>query len=362
MTEARIRVAIDADKVGLDRGLRAAEGSAQSFASRIRQVAGAIAGAFAAREIARFALSSMEAAYNVDKLSRAIGTSASSMQSLQLLASRNASSAEAMVIGLERIKKAQDRAIAGGQQSKELIEAFREFGIIGDQIATMAPDRIFEIMARRLTDATITAKEGAAANYILGRGYQNLRATMQALVEEGGLDSLNKKLRETNQILGDEQVAALARANEAWLKLSTQIKVALQNALVWIGSNLIAKPAAFLGALTGGASLQEAVEIAGQTWREMAKPRPATTGPRSFTGIAQAATPTAQPDFSKITVDAPRAANALAQIGGKLGMQASLDRSIAQRQLAELEEIRRVQEENEKRLAKIEEHTANLED
>lgn len=338
MATAELKTKLTADTSQFDAGMIRARQSIVSFASgQVRQVAGMLGGAFAAGAIINFAKNTMAAADDLQDFAKALGVGVEELQALQLTAERAGIGADTLTAALRRIRKAQDDAIAGDGKTQK---AFKDLGMSFKDIETMSPDRMFERIASSLNDNNATSSEGAAAGDILGRSYQNLAGVMQDVAVKG-LDPMVESLRAANQIMTEESVAAAAAMQAQYETMAKSITVSIQNAMVAIVKS-IKTTAAFMGALVGGASLNEAANIAADTVAaELSGP---DTTRKNRAKVVPAKRPSKPLDFSGINVDTPTAADRLAKIGGIIGGQTTKDIGVWQRQLKEQEMIRRATE------------------
>lgn len=292
-------------------GMAQIEGSVSKFGTgQLKQLAGMVGGAFAVGAVVNFAKSTMAAADDMQDLARGIGIGVESLQALQLTAERAGAGADSMVAALRRIKKAQDESRSGNAEMQKDIKAMG-FGL--EEFNGIGADKIFERMSRALNDANVTSEEGAAAGGILGRGYQALATVMQD-VAESGLNPMIAKLKEANQIMSEDSVAAAATMQEACENAATSIKTKLGNVLTEFAGGLYAA----WQRMTGHSWDEISKDIFGDAYENKGGPGRSKVIPAE---AKKAKTYAA--DFSKITVSDPQAADRLARMGGVIGGQTS---------------------------------------
>jgi hypothetical protein len=308
MARAELKARATLDNTGFQRGVAGMQQSVQGFASgQMRQLGGMIGSAFAVGAVVNFAKRTMEAADNMQDMARNLGIGIEQMQALQLMAQRTGSSAEYMNGVLMRAAKE-------GVKIEDVAKAY--MGVEGSSVSL------------------------EQAHRVLGRQAAQLNDTMNQLANDG-LDSVTQKLLQNNQIMSEDSVNAAAKMQEAYEKAAASISNTLAAAFVKIIEK-VKLTSAFLGALSGGATMDEASNIAANTVNAelYAKDSPLKQGlalpPKKMRSAIE----------KEISVSAPQAADSLAKIGGLVGGQTDPLKGLIERQL-------KIMEAQEKAQAKI---------
>lgn len=321
-----------------------------------------IGAAFSVYAVTRFAMSVGEAADNLVDLSRTTGVGVENLQALQVLFKENGKEAGDVAAVMARLKKSMDEATV----SENIARSFQKLGISFQEVATLTPDRMFERIAKALSQASGDMAAGEAAGNLLGRSYAELQGAMQELASNG-LTSLRKELLATNQIMGEESVQAASRMQDAMDRAGRRIRTGLSNRLIQAVGGLW-----MAGKMLTGDSMSEA-------YHEVFGEDPGRSGGRRSSGVANSvkamqdvaarrqierqnkqaeAISAANEWFAKavsgITVASVTAADSLAKIGGYIGGQSNPAAQMAERQL----KIAELQKELQERIAKATEKSS----
>src|ERR1035437_6032877 len=132
-------------------------------------------------------------------------------------------------------------------------------GLSYQQLKGLAPERQFEAVARAIAEVADPNVRAAMAAELLGRSYANLRPLIDQLAH-GGLDNLNKSLKESSLILGGEYVTALSEASVQTEEIAKRTAVALAPMeLYW--KNITNASKGWLATLVQGANLQGPADV-----------------------------------------------------------------------------------------------------
>lgn len=322
MATAEIRARATLDNKGFQVGLAQMNQGVQRFASgQIKQLGSMIGGAFAVGAVVNFAKTTMKAADDIQDMAVALGISSEKLQTLQLLAERNGSSAAAMGEALKR-------AALEGVSIEDVAKVMRGISVEG-----VSAEQALRVAGRT----------GAELN------------TVFDMIATQGLDNLQAELLATNQIMSEGTVDAAATMQEAMDRATSSMTNKMREWSV-NAVKYLKEVAAFWGAVSGGATFDEAIGIASQTVaNEFASPE------RTTAGLSRQAIQK-QPREAAINIGAPQAADSLAKIGGIIGPQTDPARQAAERALKIQENIEKQMQKLNTTLEQVASHTAALEE
>lgn len=160
---------------------------------------GALAAGFA-----RLGASAINMADDMRSASNMLGVSAVVLQRLKIAADQSGSSFDTVQSSLLSLARATTAAANG---SEKAITAFGRLGIDARKLAELPLDRQLAVVAEQLKQLPNATQQAAYGGAVLGKGFAELLPTLK---------NLDTALSETNKVLSDEQVKALADAKEAW--------------------------------------------------------------------------------------------------------------------------------------------------
>ena len=332
------------------------------FASgNLAQLGRTIGAVFSVYAVARFASSVGAAADQLDNISKASGVGVENLQAINVLFTEGGRSAEDAAAVFSRLKKAMDEATV----DEKIAQSFMRLGISFDDISRKSPDRILELIAVAMRENAGDMQMGEAAGNLLGRTYADLQGVMNTLATQG-LDPLRESLLATNQIMGEDAVAAADKMQEAYDRLGRKLKTGAGNALITFFGGL--KAAGIR--LTGGTADEAAEALFGPTdtandplankaandAKAASASKMRETAFKRVNAAMLAADAFRSSAESKVAVSGVRASDRLASIGGYIGGQSNPAAQMAERQLKVLE----IQKQYQERIAKATESTEGL--
>lgn len=320
--------------------------------TNLAQMGRMIGGAFSVYAIARFAAQTGQAAHALQDLSGASGVGVENLQALQVLFQQNVKEAGDVAGVMARLRKSMDEATSNAN----IAESFRRLGISFEEVASLAPDKVLERIARAMQQNAGDMAMGEAAGNLLGRSYAELQGAMNQLASQG-LDPLRESLKSTNQIMAEDSVRAAAAMQEAYEQAGRKVTTSLRN----VGISFVGGLRALGIAIGGGGwdaaatDLFGAPEDGGNPLANFAenkrKQASADLMRQAANKQRDKAIAAANAWFSeqsgKINVGNVQAADQLGKIGGYVGGQTSPAMAVAERQLKVLE----LQEELQRRIA-----------
>ena len=195
----------------------------QRFNRRVQQAvgaAGALATAFAGRELVQFGADALRSAEQVDRMSRSLDVSRRRVQELTFTFAR---------FGLEQkdvtdaLSTLADRAQDAQQGAQGMIDDFRTVGLTVDDLRGKSPAELFDTFARAVANSDDTTAATAATVRILG---DEVGQKLLPLIREGeaGLDRFAQQAQRAGFVMDDSLIQrsaeAAARIDQLRLTLS----------------------------------------------------------------------------------------------------------------------------------------------
>jgi hypothetical protein len=172
-----------------------------NFKTSLKNIGGAIAGAFTVTAVVAFTKEIINTADEVINLSNRLNIGTETVQSLQIAAKEAGIDFGTFENAIFKATKSANDALTG---NKNLTKAFESLGLSLGDIRDLNPEQLFESIAKAMANGEADAKVLDAAFEVLGaKSGPKLR---QLLIDLGrdGFDELNKKNRESNQIMEDQ--------------------------------------------------------------------------------------------------------------------------------------------------------------
>jgi hypothetical protein len=345
------------------------------FRADMGKFAGMVGVAFSATAIVGMGKQLLELSDQMRDAARETGLTVEQVGALKARAEQSGASFDAIVGGLVKMRKAQEDVASG---SKSATDAFAKLGISAEEVISLAPDKLLERVAK---GAQNSAQATSAMSAIFGKGgFRDLAEVMPDIAN--GMDQFTEKM--------SKYTLLTAEAAENFDELRETLVQASQVVL----SGLVTGIAKFVAGIKDAASLlgfmfEEGVVQGFKSWKanldQMAveKEKAAEAAKQKETDRVKALAKIAaderkkkeekvraefakkeQEALSKITVDAPVAADRLARMGGMLGGGLSYNvdsaREHAKRSLKIAEVQRELQEKMAEALAKITTNTEPL--
>jgi hypothetical protein len=217
----------------------------------------AIAGAFAAKQIMDYALATVKAAQETENLAERVNLGVESVQSLQVVAKQAGLSFGDFESALQSLNTKQVQAINGNEAAAK---SFAVLGISVDELQGMNLEQTMEAVAKAMKDNAGNSKATEASLALLGGSSMKLNAALMQLAD-GGFAALNKGMLDSSQIAAGEMNNRLARLGDSVDVVTNKAKT-LGKTLVDAFAVGLSAPSALLGALSAGATFEEAKKIA----------------------------------------------------------------------------------------------------
>lgn len=204
----------------VERNLQRTATSTESF---FKKALGAVSAGLIVRELAQLASASIRFGSEINDAAVRLGVGSEKLQEFRFAAIQAGASVGDLESGLARLSRAMAEARAGNQSA---VDAFREINrILGRDILANGAgvEQVFRDLATVMERVKDPAEQLRITFELIGRNPKLLQ-----LLKEGtaGFDDLTRAARESNAVLSDEQVKALDKAGDAWDAFKLRVQVA----------------------------------------------------------------------------------------------------------------------------------------
>jgi hypothetical protein len=128
----------------------------------------------------------IEAAAGLKELAERTGSTVESLSGLAAVAKLSGTDTDALAGGLQKLSKAMIDAENGGAKTSA---SFKAIGLSVGDITNKAPDKVFELIARRLSEYQDGAEKIVIAQNLLGKAGANLLPVMKDIADVGELQA-----------------------------------------------------------------------------------------------------------------------------------------------------------------------------
>lgn len=217
---AEVITKFSGDVTGLKNAVQQADKSISGLSKGALSTLGkTIAGAFAVSEIIAFAREAMRTADEIDNLSKRMGFTAESIQSIQIVAKEAGFSFEQFEAATSKLVKAQADAVSG---NKEATTSFQKVGLSIEQIRGLAPEALFKAVAQSIKANEGSAEATSGAYKLFGETYAKMAGEIKGSLSD--LDALIAKFKDLGLIVSNETNKALDETDETLSRLLTRYK------------------------------------------------------------------------------------------------------------------------------------------
>lgn len=206
----------------VEEGIDQAQGSVNSFASKLGSTLGSAAkvGAAAFATVTGAAVgmagafvstagSVAEYGDNIDKMSQKMGLSAEAYQEWDAVMQHSGTSMETMKAGMKTLAN----AVENGN------EAFQRIGLTQEQIASMSQEELFGATIKGLQNVDNETERTYLAGQLLGRGATELGALLNTSAED--TEAMKQRVHELGGVMSDEAVKAAASYQDSLQDMAT---------------------------------------------------------------------------------------------------------------------------------------------
>jgi hypothetical protein len=254
MEQANLKIRISADSSSLSSGLKKAGVELQKFY-----------GAISATAVLGMSKRIIDQASAIVDLAKKTGVSTTALQAWTYAAKQNGASIEDVATSFKNLQKATVAAL--GDNGEKQAEAFGRLGISLETLKRTAPEKLFQMVAKSMGELPISAQASVDAMLLLGKAGDSMLPAFR----DGFAEAADEAAR-LNQILGEETLAQLDKAGDQIDQFAGHFTTVLAPAIGWTIEKLrdlsdflqitIGGSAAYLGALSAGASKEAAKQIA----------------------------------------------------------------------------------------------------
>jgi len=267
MPEFKIKISADTQQFGAD--------IARTVGIINSQLAGGLRGKLArlfsfegitsqAREAIRFASEFNDAAQK-------LGVGVEFLQQAAFAAKQTGANLGDVEMALKRLQVAQVAALGGNDNA---LAAFSRFGVDSNKLRTSNVEALFRVIAENIQKANPSAQQLSDTIQLMGRSAD---ALIPAFRE--GFSEMAKRAYELGLVLDDVTIAKLDEMGDRMDQLNLKWKVFMSNVVAtggtaferglrFLHTAVFGAPAAFLGTVSGGGGLKEAVAAWGKTIEE----------------------------------------------------------------------------------------------
>ena len=249
MAEIRNRATLDSTQ--FQAGLKNMQGGVQNLGSSLKAIPG-IGAALSIAGIAALARDAMKTADEIDNLSRQTGLGVETVQAYQIALDEAGLSMGNLQGALDRMKRAQAEAITGNVKATD---TFRRLGISQQELARMNTEQLLERVSKNMGELDGDADATAATFDLMGRNAGRLTDVLIQMNRDG-IQAQIDNLKELGLLWDTEVISRLDRAQIRMERFGKQASATSATAF----SGLIERME-FIGALVGGASMEEAYNI-----------------------------------------------------------------------------------------------------
>ena len=214
---------VGVDGRGFQNGMNRVKSSASSTASSIGK---SFAGIFTAGVLFRGFKKVLDDMGKIRDKARGVGLTSKEFQALDFAAQQTGTSVENITKAIRVLSKAQMDANEGGS---EYVDSFKRLGISADDLASKAPQDIFDQLASNAENGSIGVQNMADLLNVLGR---NATEILPAMVD--GIATTTKQFEELNLAIEDETVESLAALGDEWVTLGARIKKVFAEVAIYV--------------------------------------------------------------------------------------------------------------------------------
>jgi hypothetical protein len=205
---ATIRNKATLDSKPFSSGVDQMKAKVGGFSKSLKSMKGAVAGAFAVGALVKWANSSMNAADEIDNLTKQTGLNVEEVQALKIAAEEAGIGFETLRPTINQFRRALDQAMSGNQS---MIKSLKTMGIQMDDIAGLTVGQSLDLVTSKMYEGRDSAEVMAESVKLLGSESTRVQAILFELGEVG-IGGLIDKYKE--YMMAVEAVNAADRQQE----------------------------------------------------------------------------------------------------------------------------------------------------
>lgn len=204
MADAHLRARMSFDQTEFQSGLKEAEVSLNSFATKgLEKVKGALVAAFAAEGLIKLGEQVVELSSKFKKLSAETGINAEELQRLDHAAKKSSTTLDDLISGIIKMTVSMEKGLQGSQ---EMRDAFSSLGITLDDLKTLSPQQVFEKLSDAVAASNDPVKTAGALSEIFGKNFKELLPLLSK-----GSEEIGRLKAETKNIIPEEALQSVSR-------------------------------------------------------------------------------------------------------------------------------------------------------
>lgn len=245
------------DSRGFSSGVEKMEAKVKGFGSSLGGLKRNIAGAFSTGVVANFANAAISAADEIDNISKQLGLSIETTQSLKVAFEEAGLGVEGLATVMSTLQQKQADAVNGNEKA---IDAFKAFGLSMEEVSKSSPEQLLEMVSMRLGDVEGNAAAADAMFELMGARSLKMKNALQDAAKNG-FGSLNEMMKESGRIMEEDVVQRLDKLEERFARQKQRI-AAESATLLSQGVSAIEEFAAAVGSLSAGGTIAEGLQSA----------------------------------------------------------------------------------------------------
>lgn len=238
-------------------GVDRMEGKVKGFSKSIGGLKSNIAAAFSTGVVASFANAAINAADEIDNISKQLGLSIETTQSLKVAFKEAGLGVEGLTTVMSTLQQKQADAVNGTESA---IKAFQAFGISMDQVKDASPEQLLELVSSRLGDVEGNAQAADAMFELMGARSLKLKNALQEASKDG-FGALNERMKAAGQIMEEDVIQRLDKLEERFTRQKKRIETESATMLSK-GVSAVEEFAAIVGSVSAGGSIAEGLQSA----------------------------------------------------------------------------------------------------
>jgi hypothetical protein len=261
------------DATGVDVGLRRAESSVSKFSRSVNSnLKAQIAGAIGTGAILALAKASVDYASKINDVSTQLGIGTDKIQEFAFAAKQTGGDLDSMANAIRKLGESRQQAL--NDPAGKVAESFAKLGISAEALKSARLEDLFMRVGKSIQDAKNPQDALTTGFMLLGKGALPVIGAMRE-----GMSELGEQAKSLGLVLEDSAIQALDDLGDKLDQLKSTALVSFGKELAtlvgWVDTLMssmkagLAGAASYWGAVSGGASDDEAKKIGNQAFREV---------------------------------------------------------------------------------------------
>lgn len=256
MAEAKLKARAEMETAPFMGGLDKMTKGVKTFSSTgLQGVAREIGKAFAVERIAAWGHEQLKAAAALVNLAESVGLTTDALQGLYSAGRNTSTNIKTIDLATSNLANSQDKVVNG---DKAMIAAFQRLGISAEEVASMGLQELFDGIAKGSQTSATAIND---MTEIFGSGMGVKMMPLMKEIADDGFQGMIDKAKDLGEVVSAVDLMEMSKAAD-------DIQHAFKQAGTWLvdklmyAFNFVKNIAAILGAMSGGASLTDAIEMA----------------------------------------------------------------------------------------------------